>query len=355
MQPYEAETEQWRHVGRTPLKDVRLPRGVFQLRIEKDGYEPLRVAAPNPSTLLGNATNRLAAAMALSLTPTDSARGMVPVPGGAFPVSLNAFSTTDPIALEPFMIDRFEVTNEQFKRFVDNGGYARAEYWDGLPFTIDGQPASWQKWSAQFRDTTGAPGPAPWASGLTRQERGSARERRELVTKRWRIVDPEARCCRRSITGGGRRSHQTRCSRRWRPRSLPGAIFGTRDQLPLERSVALALMAHTTWRGTSKSGPGTRRSRDTVGFRAVRGVISRTCWWFVTARRHRTARQRTVSDVPTTAKPSFPKNSPALCFARSRAPNGRRPFPSYSRRSGINTFNQRTLESARRIDRHHGH
>jgi len=165
MQPYESETEQWRHVGRTPLKDVRLPRGIFELRIEKDGYEPLRLAAPNPSTLLGNATNRLAAAMVLSLAPTDSARGMVPVPGGAFPVSLNAFSTTDPIPLEPFMIDRFEVTNEQFKRFVESGGYARAEYWDGLPFMIDGQTASWHEVVAQFRDTTSAPGPATWASG----------------------------------------------------------------------------------------------------------------------------------------------------------------------------------------------
>ena len=165
MQPYTLETEQWRHVGRTPLKDVRLPRGVFQLRIEKDGYEPLLLAAPNPSTLLGNATNRLAAAMVLSLAPTDSARGMVPVPGGAFPVTLNAFSTTDPIPLEPFMIDRFEVTNEQFQRFVESGGYARAEYWDGLPFIMDGQTASWHEVVAQFRDTSGAPGPATWASG----------------------------------------------------------------------------------------------------------------------------------------------------------------------------------------------
>jgi len=164
-QPYASETEQWRHLGRTPLKDVRLPRGVFQLRIEKDGYEALRLAAPNPSTLLGNATNRLATAIVLSLSPADSARGMVPVPGGAFPVSLNAFSTTDPISLEPFMIDRFEVTNEQFKRFVDSGGYARADYWDGLPFIIDGRTASWHDVVVQFLDTTGAPGPATWTSG----------------------------------------------------------------------------------------------------------------------------------------------------------------------------------------------
>jgi formylglycine-generating enzyme required for sulfatase activity len=165
MQPYASDPEQWRHLGRTPLKDVRLPRGVFQLRIEKDGYEPLRLAAPNPSTLLGNAMNRLATPIVLSLSPAASARGMVPVPGGAFPVSLSAFSTTDPIALEPFMIDRFEVSNEQFKQFVERGGYTRAEYWDDLPFMLDGGGVSWHEVVAQFRDTTGSPGPATWASG----------------------------------------------------------------------------------------------------------------------------------------------------------------------------------------------
>jgi formylglycine-generating enzyme required for sulfatase activity/dienelactone hydrolase len=165
LQPYASDGQQWQHVGRTPLKGVRLPLGVFQFRLEKDGYDPLWLASPNPSTLLGNATNRLAAPMLLSLTPKDSAHGMVPVPGGAFPVSLNAFSTTDPIPLEPFMIDRFEVTNEEYKRFLESGGYVRGEYWDGLPFVIDGRSVPWSEPVGQFRDTTGAPGPATWTSG----------------------------------------------------------------------------------------------------------------------------------------------------------------------------------------------
>ena len=165
VQPYASDEGQWQHLGRTPLRGVRLPLGVFQFRIQKDGYETQRLASPNPSTLLGNATNRLAASMLLSLPRSDSAHGMVPVPGGAFPVSLNAFSTTDPIPLEPFMIDRFEVTNEQYKQFVASGGYGRAEHWEGLPFVIDGKGVPWPEAVGQFRDTTGAPGPATWASG----------------------------------------------------------------------------------------------------------------------------------------------------------------------------------------------
>jgi formylglycine-generating enzyme required for sulfatase activity/predicted esterase len=162
--PYASEDVQWQHVGRTPLKDVRLPLGVYQFRIEKDGYETQQLAAPNPSTLLGNASNRLAAPLLVSLPQKGSAHGMVPVPGGAFPVSLNAFSTTDPIPLEPFMIDRFEVTNEQYKQFLESGGYDGGEYWDGLGFVIDGRSVPWAEAIAQFRDTTGASGPATWAS-----------------------------------------------------------------------------------------------------------------------------------------------------------------------------------------------
>jgi formylglycine-generating enzyme required for sulfatase activity/dienelactone hydrolase len=166
VRPYESQAGPWQHLGRTPLNHVRLPLGVFEFRIEADGYDPQHLASPNPSTLLGNATNRLAAPMVLSLPPAGSARGMVPVPGGSFPVSLNAFSTTDAVTLEPFMIDKFEVTNEQYTEFVQSGGYGRGEYWHGLPFqSDDGRRVPAAEAVAEFRDTTGAPGPATWASG----------------------------------------------------------------------------------------------------------------------------------------------------------------------------------------------
>ena len=40
-----------------------------------------------------------------------------------------------------FLIDKFEVTNEQYKEFVDTGGYTNAEFWD-FPVTKDGEPIS---------------------------------------------------------------------------------------------------------------------------------------------------------------------------------------------------------------------
>ena len=61
-------------------------------------------------------------------------------------------------------MDRYEVTNRQFKKFVDAGGYQREEYWTE-PFVKDGRTLSWREGIAGFRDATNRPGPAGWQLG----------------------------------------------------------------------------------------------------------------------------------------------------------------------------------------------
>ena len=61
-------------------------------------------------------------------------------------------------------MDRYEVTNRQFKAFVDGGGYGKREYWK-QPFVGTGREISWEEAQAQFRDATGRPGPASWELG----------------------------------------------------------------------------------------------------------------------------------------------------------------------------------------------
>ena len=68
------------------------------------------------------------------------------------------------VSIPPFWMDRFEVTNRQYKEFVDQGGYRRQEFWEH-PFAKDGKALSWEEAMALFRDTTGRPGPATWALG----------------------------------------------------------------------------------------------------------------------------------------------------------------------------------------------
>lgn len=72
------------------------------------------------------------------------------------------WSDTDPrlaernlVEVEPLYLDRDCVTNEQYQKFVDSGGYEQPEFWEeeALPALLD------------FVDETGAPGPRFWSDG----------------------------------------------------------------------------------------------------------------------------------------------------------------------------------------------
>ena len=66
--------------------------------------------------------------------------------------------------LRDFWIDKFEVTNRQFKTFVDAGGYRREELWK-QPFVENGRTLPWAEAMTRFRDKTGRPGPSTWELG----------------------------------------------------------------------------------------------------------------------------------------------------------------------------------------------
>ena len=80
---------------------------------------------------------------------------MVRVPGGA---------VSGIGQLPAFFIDKYEVTNKAFKRFVDAGGYRSARYWPPS-MTTHARTVSWEEAVAEFRDTTGRPGPSTWELG----------------------------------------------------------------------------------------------------------------------------------------------------------------------------------------------
>ncbi|HSF99557.1 MAG TPA: bifunctional serine/threonine-protein kinase/formylglycine-generating enzyme family protein, partial [Vicinamibacterales bacterium] len=83
--------------------------------------------------------------------------GMVPVmrPGT---VEVSGVGT---VSVDAFFIDRYEVTNRQYKAFVDAGGYLDRAYWHE-PFVVDGRVLTWEEGMARLRDATGRPGPSGW-------------------------------------------------------------------------------------------------------------------------------------------------------------------------------------------------
>jgi eukaryotic-like serine/threonine-protein kinase len=137
----------WVPFGRTPLDGARLSRGPIRVRISKPGFQPIEATVMLPG-------QRFRLDPVAAVPP-----GMVRVRGGRDEVRFGAIG-----AIDDFWIDRFEVTNRQYKEFVDRGGYAQRAYWHE-PFVENGRSVEWEQAVGRFRDTTGRPGPATWKDG----------------------------------------------------------------------------------------------------------------------------------------------------------------------------------------------
>ncbi|MCB9931797.1 MAG: protein kinase [Planctomycetes bacterium] len=84
---------------------------------------------------------------------------LVLLPRGSFVVGSNKEGDNNPqrvFELQSFVfIDKYLVTNEQFKQFIDAGGYTNAGLW----------PEEAAPYLGLFVDATGVPGPASWSEG----------------------------------------------------------------------------------------------------------------------------------------------------------------------------------------------
>ena len=137
----------WESLGATPLQNVVMPAGYYRVRITKDGYLPVETTA----SPFGGRVRMAPAA--------DAPAGMVFVPGGPY-----TSPTGVDVSLPDFWMDTFEVTNRDYKRFVDAGGYRDARYWKE-PFIDGARTLTHAEAMTRFIDSTGRPGPASWEIG----------------------------------------------------------------------------------------------------------------------------------------------------------------------------------------------
>ena len=150
IRDYSDTLSSWEYLGKTPLKDSRLPTAFYALKITKDGYEPVEATGvANESTPV-----KLLLDAAGILPP-----GMVHIPGGEARVFRLPSAKVD-----DFLMDKFEVTNRDYKRFVDAGGYHDPKYWN-LPLVKDGHTLGFGEATSLFRDKTDRPGPSTWELG----------------------------------------------------------------------------------------------------------------------------------------------------------------------------------------------
>jgi len=156
IKDYDKPESEWEYLGVSPLEKARLPIGIFRWKFEKEGYESVLAAASTwKSVAVSSDRKNVAYDLVRTLDRVGSIPpGMVRVPATDLSIG----------KLEDFFIGRYEVTNRQFKEFVDKGGYRNKEYWKH-PFVKDGKGLSWEEAMSEFVDPTDQPGPATWSAG----------------------------------------------------------------------------------------------------------------------------------------------------------------------------------------------
>jgi dienelactone hydrolase len=160
IQDYTDPDSDWYPLGTTPMHRITVPAGYFRWRVTTAGAPPTVIAPV------------LEDSMHFAL---DSARaapnGMVYIGGRAWGDFIAFLGWVGPYQLPPFYVDRYEVTNRDFQRFVDAGGYERRDYWRE-PFVDGDGPLDWSEAMSRLRDSTGRAGPSTWKGGHFQEGRG---------------------------------------------------------------------------------------------------------------------------------------------------------------------------------------
>ncbi|MGC1648983.1 MAG: SUMF1/EgtB/PvdO family nonheme iron enzyme, partial [Candidatus Sulfotelmatobacter sp.] len=141
----------WEHLGKSPMENLQLINAQYAMKFVKDGYDPVIVTSeymPESGTT------------SIILDPIGTLpKNMVHVPSGKISVAGSA-----PMQLDDFLIDKYEVTNLEFKKFIDAGGYREPKYWK-FSFTKEGHVLPFEQAVALFVDKTDRPAPSTWDLG----------------------------------------------------------------------------------------------------------------------------------------------------------------------------------------------
>lgn len=169
-------------VGETPVRSLRVPRVDHRVIVVKEGFAPLeRIASSGAQRALLLTPQTVEVTLELQLRPADQVPAdMVFVPGGRYelvnpdaPAGLSA-------DLADFLIDRHEVTNEQYRTFIVGGGYAAAASWPAR-FAHAGATFAADAARRPLSDRTGLPGPRSWVA----QQFPAGQERHPVTDVSW--------------------------------------------------------------------------------------------------------------------------------------------------------------------------
>ncbi len=144
----------WEEIGVTPLAGVRFPFGDgYRVVFKLSGYRDVAV-------------------LDARLWPAGYSSAHIPTPVKLDPVDLlpeemvriHGF-TEELVEYSDYFMDRYEVTNREYQKFVEAGGYESRRFWPNT-FVREGEEVSWDEAVMEFVDRTGRPGPSTWSGGV---------------------------------------------------------------------------------------------------------------------------------------------------------------------------------------------
>jgi dienelactone hydrolase len=265
LQRMDGPEDVWEDLGQTPLEGVRFAGEIHQLigrepsylselpvrlRFELTGYEDreLYLTVVTGASWAGQPPMN---PVVLEVADSSTA-GMVRI----------ADFVRDGVRYAGFWVDRFEVTNREFKEFVDAGGYRRADLWEH-PFLVEGGALSFEEAMALLEDRTGRPGPSTWSLGEF----------------------PEGQA---EFPVGGVSWHEAAAYARWKGKDLPTAVQWDQANLYYsEYSAVIVPNSNLDLEGPRPVGMG--RAMSAYGIYDLIGNVREWCFNQVGAERHQRA------------------------------------------------------------------
>ena len=159
VKKYNSPNAAWQSIGITPIDSAELPIAILRWKVEKEGYQT--VLAVDTDFEFQDISNMTKSNI---VAPNDFYRKLDS--SDSLPVGMaRVIGSTMPYGkLEDFFVDINEVTNKQYKQFMDVKPYTNEKFWSD-PFILNGEKIPWNEAMKLFKDKTGQPGPSTWMNG----------------------------------------------------------------------------------------------------------------------------------------------------------------------------------------------
>ncbi len=157
--------DEWLDLGPEPVVVEHLPLGSFRLRFVAEGHDTVVAIYQNLPDDEGRTQRWWASLDPMGTTPPGWAR----IGPKRLSVSLNGMPPDfhPGVGLVPdptYLLARREVTNREYKAFIDAGGYENPDLWR-IDVVDGGQVLDRAEAMSLFRDRSGRPGPSTWEGG----------------------------------------------------------------------------------------------------------------------------------------------------------------------------------------------